>query len=50
MGFGKDGAFYVASRLSKEVLRFRFDHGQAIGRTFITGLEDNPEFLLSVTV
>jgi len=50
MAFGKDGAFYVASRLSNEVLRFRFDRGQAIGRAFITGLEDNPEFLLSVTV
>ncbi len=50
MAFGRDGAFYVASRLSKEVLRFRFDHGQAIGRAFITRLEDNPEFLLSVTL
>jgi hypothetical protein len=50
MGFGWDGAFYVASRLSKEVLCFRFEHGEAIGRTFITDLEDNPEFLLSVTV
>lgn len=50
MGFGQDGAFYVASRLSNEVLCFRFENGQALGRAFITGLEDNPEFLLSVTV
>jgi hypothetical protein len=50
MGFAKDGAFYVASRISKEVLRFRFDHGEVTGRAFLTGLEDNPEFLLSVTV
>jgi DNA-binding beta-propeller fold protein YncE len=49
MAFGKDGAFYVASRLSKEVLRFRFARDQAIGRPFIRDLEDNPEFLLSVT-
>jgi hypothetical protein len=50
MAFGKDGAFYVGSRLSKEVLCFRFERGQAFGRPFIRDLEDNPEFLLSVTV
>jgi hypothetical protein len=50
MGFGQDGAFYVASRLSKEVLCFRFENGEAFGRVFITGLEDNPEFLLPVTL
>ena len=50
MGFGRDGAFYVASRLSNEVLCFRFENGQALGRAFITGLQDNPEFLLSLTV
>jgi hypothetical protein len=50
MGFGEDSAFYVASRLSNEVLRFRFDRGGVTGRAFLTGLEDNPEFLLSVTV
>jgi hypothetical protein len=50
MGFGQDGACYVASRLSKEVLCFRFENSEAFGRGFITGLEDNPEFLLAVTV
>jgi len=50
MGFGQDGAFYLASRLSKEVLCFRFENGEAFGRAFITGLEDNPEFLLPVTL
>jgi hypothetical protein len=50
MGFGQDGACYVASRLSKEVLCFRFENSEAFGRAFITGLEDNPEFLLAVTV
>jgi hypothetical protein len=50
MGIKLPELLYVASRLSKEVLCFRFDHGDAIGRAFITDLEDNPEFLLSVTV
>jgi DNA-binding beta-propeller fold protein YncE len=50
MGFGQDGACYVASRLSKEVLCFRFENSEAFGRAFITGLEDNPEFLLAATV
>src|SRR5260370_4777066 len=33
-----------------EVLCFRFENGEAFGRAFITGLEDNPEFLLPVTL
>src|SRR5258708_19818192 len=36
MGFGWDGAFYVASPFSKEVLFFLFAHVEAIGPPFLT--------------
>jgi DNA-binding beta-propeller fold protein YncE len=45
MAFGDDGALYVASRLTKQVLRFKIGKRSAEGEIFIDGLEDNPEFV-----
>jgi glucose/arabinose dehydrogenase len=48
MAFGDDGFFYVASRNTKEILRFSSSDGRLHGKPFIRDLKDNPEFLMLV--
>jgi hypothetical protein len=48
MAFGDDGFFYVASRNSKEILRYGSVDGRLHGKPFIEDLADNPEFLMLV--
>ena len=48
MAFGDDGLLYVASRNSKEILRYTSD-GQPYREPFIKDLADNPEFLMLVS-
>jgi hypothetical protein len=48
MAFGDDGFLYVASRNTKEILRYSSIDGQLRGEPFIKELEDNPEFLMFV--
>ena len=48
MAFGDDGFFYVASRNSKQILRYRAIDGRPRGKPFINDLPDNPEFLMLV--
>lgn len=49
MAFGDDGLLYVASRNSKQILRFGGIDGRPRGKPFINDLADNPEFLLLVS-
>ena len=48
MAFGDDGFLYVASRNSKEILRYSGIDGRPRGKPFINDLADNPEFLMLV--
>jgi hypothetical protein len=48
MAFGDDGFLYVASRNSKEILRYGSIDGRPRGQPFIKNLPDNPEFLMLV--
>jgi DNA-binding beta-propeller fold protein YncE len=48
MAFGDDGRFYVASRNSREILRYDDIDGTRHGRPFVKNLKDNPEFLVLV--
>ena len=48
MAFGDDGRFYVASRNTKEILRYEDINGSQQGKPFITNLKDNPEFLMLI--
>ena len=48
MAFSDDGCFYVASRNSKEILRYEDIEGARHGKPFIKDLKDNPEFLMLV--
>jgi streptogramin lyase len=48
MAFGDDGFLYVASRNSKQILRYGGIDGRPRGKPFINDLADNPEFLLLV--
>jgi hypothetical protein len=48
MAFGDDGFLYVASRNSKQILRYGGIDGRAHGKPFINDLADNPEFLMLV--
>jgi hypothetical protein len=48
MAFGDDGLLYVASRNSKQILRFGAIDGRPHGKPFINDLADNPEFLMLV--
>jgi len=48
MAFGDDGFFYVASRNSKEILRYGSVDGRPHEKPFIKDLADNPEFLMLV--
>ena len=48
MAFGDDGFLYVASRNTKEILRYDGKSGQPFNKPFIRNLADNPEFLMLV--
>ena len=48
MAFGDDGFLYVASRNSKEILRYDANDGRPSSKPFIKDLADNPEFLMLV--
>jgi hypothetical protein len=48
MAFGEGDNFYVASRNSKEILRYEDVDGTRHGELFIKNLKDNPEFLMLV--
>ncbi|PYL02643.1 MAG: hypothetical protein DME31_08760, partial [Verrucomicrobia bacterium] len=48
MVFGDDGLLYVASRNTKEILRYDAKGGRPSGEPFIKNLGDNPEFLMLV--
>ena len=48
MAFAEDGFLYVASRNSKEILRYGSMDGRPHGKPFIKDLADNPEFLMLV--
>ena len=48
MAFGDDGFLYVASRNTKEVLRYDAKDGRPSSKPFIKDLADNPEFLMLV--
>ena len=48
MAFGDDGFFYVASRNSKEILRYGSVDGRPRGKPFVKDFPDNPEFLMLV--
>ena len=45
LAFGDDGYFYVASRGSHQVLRYRLSDGCPDRHPFIDSLEDEPEFI-----
>ena len=45
LAFGDDGYFYVASRGSRQVLRFRLSDGLPDRRPFIDQLDDEPQFI-----
>ena len=48
MAFGDDGFLYVASRNTKEILRYDANDGRPSSEPFIKDLGDNPEFLMLV--
>ena len=48
MAFGPDGRLYVASRESKQILRFDPESGKPDAAPFIDALEDFPEFIALV--
>jgi DNA-binding beta-propeller fold protein YncE len=48
MAFGDDGFLYVASRNTKEILRYNIKDGGPSSEPFIKNLADNPEFLMLV--
>jgi hypothetical protein len=48
MAFGDDGFLYVASRNTKEILRYDAGDGRPSSEPFIKELADKPEFLMLV--
>ncbi len=48
MAFGDHGSLYVASRNTKEILRYNAKDGRPSSKPFIKDLADNPEFLMLV--
>lgn len=48
MAFGPDGAFYVCSRETRQILRFDPHTGAPDTKPFIDNLDDFPEFILHV--
>jgi hypothetical protein len=49
LGFGDDGYLYVASRSSRQILRYRLEDGAPDRRPFIDNLQDEPQFIEPVT-
>jgi hypothetical protein len=45
LAFGSDGYFYVASRGSRQILRYRLSDGVPDARPFIDDLDDESEFI-----
>jgi sugar lactone lactonase YvrE len=45
LAFGNDGFFYVASRGSRQILRYRLEDGRPDKHPFIDALADDPEFI-----
>jgi hypothetical protein len=45
LAFGNDGFFYVASRGSRQILRYRLEDGRPDKHPFIDALTDDPEFI-----
>jgi hypothetical protein len=45
LAFGDDGYFYVASRGSRQILRYRLSDGVPDLKPFIDQLDDEPEFM-----
>ena len=45
LAVGGDGSFYVASRGTRQVLRYRISDGRADRHPFIDDLENEPEFI-----
>ena len=45
LAFGDDGYFYVASRGSRQILRYRLADGWPDKHPFVDGLDDEPEFI-----
>lgn len=48
LAIGEDGYFYVASRGSRQILRYRLSDGWPDRHPFIDHLEDEPEFIEAV--
>ena len=48
MAIAEDGYFYVASRGSRQILRYRLSDGWPDKHPFIDNLEDEPEFIAAV--
>ena len=48
LAFGNDGYFYVGSRGTHQILRYRLSDGWPDKRPFIDDLEDEPEFIAPV--
>lgn len=48
MALGDDGFLYVASRNTKEILRYDAKDGRPSSEPFIKNLADNPEFLMPI--
>lgn len=49
LAFGDDGYFYVGSRGTHQILRYRLSDGLPDRRPFIDNLDDEPEFIEMVT-
>jgi DNA-binding beta-propeller fold protein YncE len=49
LAFGDDGYLYVASRSSRQILRYRLENGAPARRPFIDNLQDEPQFIEPVT-
>jgi hypothetical protein len=49
LAFGNDGYIYVASRSSRQILRYRIDNGAPDHHPFVDNLHDEPEFIGLVT-
>jgi hypothetical protein len=45
LAFGDDGYFYVGSRGSRQILRYRLADGSPDRQPFINDLDDEPEFI-----
>jgi streptogramin lyase len=48
LAVGNDGYIYVASRTSRQILRYRIEDGAADNRPFIDELQDEPQFITPI--